>query len=438
MESVAHAVQTRPVPPGAEQGGDYYFPPYPPTPPKRFTPPTDERTPDLPLLRTEEMLLNLGPQHPATHGVLRIVLDLEGERIVKATPDCGYLHRGTEKLAEGKTYNQCLIMTDRLDYVAAMTNNWAYVRPIEKLLQLKVPERCEYIRTIIGEMQRIVSHLFWLGTQALDLGAMTIFFWTFREREVLLDLFEKVCGARLTSSYYRVGGVMRDLDHEFIDRLSAFLETFPARIDEYDTLLLTNRIWLARTKGVAHISAEDAIAFGLTGPTLRGSGVYYDVRKVEPYGVFDKVKWAVPLGQSGDTFDRYWIRLEEMRQSTSIVRQCLEQLPPGEIMADVPGVTLPPKAKVITDMESLIHHFKFFTEGFHVPAGEAYAPIEAPKGELGFYMVANGSGKPYRMKIRSPSFVHLGAFDHMARGYLLSDIITIFGTYDIVLGECDR
>ena len=388
--------------------------------------------------RREELLLNMGPQHPSTHGVLRVVLELDGERIVKATPDLGYLHRGVEKLSEGLAYMQIIPHTDRLDYICAMANNYAYVRAVEKLLGITIPERAEYIRTIVAEMQRIIGHLFWLGTQALDIGAMTVFFWTFREREILLDLFEKLCGARLTLNYYRIGGVDSDFTPELVQRLKTFLDTFPDKVREYDSLIASNRIWLGRTKKVAVISAEDAINFGCTGPVLRGSGVAYDIRKSEPYGAYDKVEWEVPLGKNGDTYDRYWVRMEEMRQSAWIIKQCLDQMPSGPIMADVPQYIPPPKPLVMRDMESLIHHFIIFTQGFKPPKGETYCATEAPKGELGFFIVSDGSSRPYRLKIRSPSFVHMGAFDHMARGYLISDIITIFGTYDIVMGECDR
>lgn len=388
--------------------------------------------------RKTEMLLNMGPQHPSTHGVLRVVLELDGERVCKAIPDLGYLHRGVEKLAEGLHYMQVIPHTDRLDYTCAMTNNYAYVRAVEKLVGVEIPERAEYVRTIVAEMQRIIGHLFWLGTQALDIGAMTVFFWTFREREVLLDMFEKLCGARLTLNYYRIGGVDSDLTPEIIESLKEFLKTFPEHMKEYDTLLQTNRIWISRTKGVAVISGEDAINFGLTGPSLRGSGVSYDIRKMEPYGVYDRVEWDVPVGKNGDTYDRYWIRIEEMRQSARIIEQCLEQMPEGPIIADLPQVIPPPKQKVMRDMESLIHHFIIFTQGFKPPKGETYCATEVPKGELGFFLISDGGPRPYRMKIRSPSFVHMGAFDFMARGYLISDIITIFGTYDIVMGECDR
>ncbi|HEX5645699.1 MAG TPA: NADH dehydrogenase (quinone) subunit D [Nitrospira sp.] len=388
--------------------------------------------------RREELLLNMGPQHPSTHGVVRVVLELDGERIVKATPDLGYLHRGVEKLAEGLAYMQIIPHTDRLDYVCAMANNYAYVRAVEKLLCITVPERAEYIRTIVAEMQRILGHLFWLGAQALDIGAMTVFFWTFRERETLLDMFEKLCGARLTLNYYRIGGVDSDFTPDLVDRLKAFLETFPQMLSEYDSLLAANRIWLGRTKNIAVISGEDAVNFGLTGPSLRGSGVAYDVRKMEPYGVYHRVDWDVPVGKNGDTYDRYWIRVEEMRQSARIITQCLDQMPQGPIIADIPQYIPPPKPQVMRDMESLIHHFIIFTQGFKPPKAETYCATEAPKGELGFFIISDGSPRPYRLKIRSPSFVHMGAFDHMARGYLISDIITIFGTYDIVMGECDR
>jgi len=392
----------------------------------------------LPLLKTEELLLNMGPQHPATHGVLKVVLTLEGEKVVRAEPVLGYLHRGVEKLAETITYHQFIPHTDRLDYVCAMYNNFAYVRAVEKLLNITVPDRAEYLRTIVAEVQRIIGHLFWLGTQALDIGSMTVFFFTFREREVLLDLFDELCGARLTTSWYRIGGVERDLTPKIIDDLRRFIADFPSKIDEYDTLLATNRIWLARTKNIAVISAEDAVSFGLSGPTLRGSGVDYDLRKVSPYGAYGKVEWSVPLGKNGDTYDRYWIRMQEMHESSKIISQCLDQLPEGPYLAYVPNVVLPQKERVFTDMESMIYQFKLFTTGFNAPPGDIYCGTEAHKGELGFYIVSRGGGKPYRLKIRAPSFIHMGAFDQMARGYMIADVITIFGTYDIVMGECDR
>jgi NADH dehydrogenase I D subunit len=392
----------------------------------------------LPLLRTEELMLNMGPQHPSTHGVLKVVLELEGERIMKSTPVMGFLHRGVEKLAEDGTYHQFIPHTDRLDYVCAMYNNFAYVRAVEKLMGITVPPRSEYLRTIVAEVQRVIGHLFWLGTQALDIGAMTVFFYTFRERENLLDLFDQLCGARLTTSWYRIGGVERDFTPDIIDQLNAFFTAFPPKIEEYNVLLEKNRIWIARTKGIAVISAEDALSFGLSGPSLRGSGVEYDLRKAEPYGAYADVEWSVPIGTNGDTYDRYWIRIEELKESSKIIRQCLDKLPDGPIMADVPQVVAPTKDRVFTNLESMIMQFKFFSVGFPTPKGEIYCGTEAHKGELGFYIVSNGEGKPYRLKIRAPSFIHMGAFDQMSRGYMIADVITIFGTYDIVMGECDR
>ncbi|MFY9268482.1 MAG: NADH dehydrogenase (quinone) subunit D [Candidatus Manganitrophaceae bacterium] len=405
---------------------------------KESTPTVVGKNGSLPLLRTEELLLNMGPQHPSTHGVLKVVLTLEGEKVVKSEPVLGFLHRGVEKIAETITYNQFIPHTDRLDYVCAMYNNYAYVRAVEKLLGITLPERCEYLRTIVAEVQRIIGHLFWLGTQALDIGSMTVFFYTFREREELLDLFDKLCGARLTTSWYRIGGVERDFTQDIIDTLYRFVEKFPSKIEEYDTLLINNRIWLARTKGIAVISGEDAASFGLSGPTLRGSGVDYDLRKIYPYGAYHKVNWTVPVGKNGDTYDRYWIRMEEMKESTKIIKQCLDQLPQGEYKAYLPQVVAPAKERVFTDMESMIYQFKLYSQGFKAPAGDIYCGTEAHKGELGFYIYSKGESQPYRLKIRAPSFIHMGAFDHMAKGYMIADVITIFGTYDIVMGECDR
>ena len=401
--------------------------------------PAHPESPSLPTLRTEELLLNMGPQHPSTHGVLKVILELEGERIVKATPVMGFLHRGVEKLAEDGTYHQFIPHTDRLDYICAMYNNFAFCRAVEKLMNITVPERAEYLRTIVAEVQRIIGHQFWLGTQALDIGAMTVFFYTFRDREILLDWFDELCGARLTKSWYRIGGVERDFTPSLIEKLRRFLEYFSPKIDEYVVFLEKNRIWLARTKGVAVISAEDAVNFGLSGPTLRGSGVDYDLRKYEAYAAYPRCEFSVPVGKNGDTYDRYWIRVQEMRESAKIIRQCLDQMPAeGPIMADVPSVTLPPKERVFTNLESMIQQFKLFSQGFDAPRGEIYCGTEAHKGELGFYIVSTGGGKPYRLKIRAPSFIHMGAFDYMSRGYLIADAVTIFGTYDIVMGECDR
>ncbi len=393
----------------------------------------------LPLLRTEELMLNMGPQHPSTHGVLKVVLDLEGERIAKSTPVLGFLHRGVEKLAEDGTYHQFIPHTDRLDYVCAMYNNFAYVRAVEKLVDLQVPERAEYLRTLVAEVQRIIGHLFWLGTQALDIGSMTVFFYTFRDREFLLYWFDQLCGARLTTCWYRIGGVEKDIDQDLVDQLRGFFKGFAANVEEYNVLLENNRIWLARTRDIAVISAEDALSFGLSGPSLRASGVDYDVRKYEPYGAYDKVQWDVPVGTKGDTYDRYWIRIMELYESTKIIQQCLDQMPDGPVLSeDHPTIVLPTKDRVFKNLETMIIQFKLFSQGFPAPKGDIYCGTEAHKGELGFYIVSNGGTKPYRMKIRAPSFIHMGAFDHMSRGYMVADVITLFGTYDIVMGECDR
>ena len=400
--------------------------------------PESPADPALPVLRTEELMLNMGPQHPATHGVLKVVMDLEGERIVKATPVMGYLHRGVEKLAEHGTYHQFIPHTDRLDYVCAMYNNFSYVRAVEKLIDLPVPERAEYLRTIVAEVQRIIGHQFWLGTQALDLGAMTVFFYTFRDREILLDWFDRLCGARLTTSWYRIGGVERDLSPDLVEAMYEYLDYFPPKIDEYMTFLEKNRIWLARTKGVAVISAEDAISFGMSGPPLRGSGVDYDLRKYEPYAAYDKVEWKVPVGVNGDTYDRYWIRMEEMRESVKILRQCIKDIPGGGINVDDGKIVLPTKEKVMTNMEELIHQFMIVTQGQDAPAGEVYFGAENPKGELGFYIHSLGGGTPHRLKIRAPSFVNLSILSHLLPGHMMSDVVAILGSLDFVMGECDR
>lgn len=387
-----------------------------------------------------ELKVSMGPQHPATHGVLRLVLDLDGERVVKCTPYVGYLHRGTEKLAEGKTYLSALPLSDRLDYISSMSNNVGYCVAVEKLLGIGVPERAKFIRTITAEMTRISSHIIWVATHALDIGAMTVFLYSFREREWLLDLLEMLTGARLTVSYGRIGGVRNDVTQEFLDSLYQFTEEFPRRIEEYETLIDQNRIWLQRTKGIGVISAEEAINWGLTGPMVRGSGIPYDIRKFEPYDAYDKVDFEVPTGVEGDVYDRYRVRMLELRQSNRIIKQCIENLPPGPIMApDAPKFTLPPKERVMTDMESLIHHFVLITKGpLTAPEGEVYVATEVPKGELGFYFVSDGSGKPYRMRLRSPSFVHASVMPRLCEGGLVADVIANIGTIDIVLGECDR
>ncbi|KJR40553.1 NADH dehydrogenase [ubiquinone] iron-sulfur protein 2, mitochondrial [Candidatus Magnetoovum chiemensis] len=391
-------------------------------------------------LRSKELVLNMGPQHPSTHGVLRLKIELDGETITKCTPYVGYLHRGTEKLAEGMTYLQAIPLTDRLDYISSMTNNVGYCLAVEKLFDIKAPERAEYIRTMVSEMSRISSHLLWLGTHAVDIGAMTVFLYAFREREWLLDLFEMLCGARLTVSYPRIGGIRNDVTQEFIDSLYSFTEIFPKRIEEYETLIDKNRIWIKRTKGIGILSAEDAINWGLSGATLRGSGVNYDIRKAFPYDAYDRVEFDVPIGLNGDTYDRYLCRMEELRQSNRIIKQCIEQLPKGAIITpDAPKFTLPPKDRVLNNMESLIHHFTLITKGpLTSPKGEVYVATEAPKGELGYYLVSDGIGKPYRMRIRAPSFVHVSVLPKLCVGSMIADVIANIGTIDVVLGECDR
>ncbi|MEK7804538.1 MAG: NADH dehydrogenase (quinone) subunit D, partial [Planctomycetota bacterium] len=381
------------------------------------------------------MSINMGPQHPSTHGVLRLMLELDGEVIVKATPHIGFLHRGVEKLAEYKTYHQVIPLTDRLDYVAPFSNNLAYALAVEKLLGIEAPERAQHIRVLFCELTRISSHLLWLATHALDIGAMTVFFYCFRERETIYDLFEMVSGSRMNLSYVRVGGVSRELPAGFIEDTRKFVAAFPARLQEYETLLTDNPIWKKRTVGVGIISAGDAIDYGLSGPSLRGSGVNWDIRKSEPYSSYDKYHFTVPLGKNGDVYDRYWVRIEEMRQSNSIVHQALNLLPKGDFLAKIPNVTLPSKEDVETKMESMISHFKFITDGIQPPKGEVYACIEAPKGELGFYVVSDGSNRPYRVKIRPPSFVNLEALSKMIEGSLLPDVVATIGSLDIVLGE---
>jgi NADH dehydrogenase I D subunit len=388
----------------------------------------------------KELTVSMGPQHPATHGVLRLVLDLDGERVVKCTPHVGYLHRGTEKLAEGKTYLSALPLTDRLDYISSMSNNVGYCVAVEKLLGVEVPERAKYIRTMVAEMNRISSHIIWVATHALDIGAMTLFLYSFREREWIMDLFEMLCGARLTVSYPRIGGVRNDVSQQFLDSLWQFTEEFPKRMDEYETLIDKNRIWLQRTKGIGVISAEEAINWGLTGAMLRGSGVSYDIRKTEPYDAYDQVDFEVPIETEGDVYARYRVRMRELRQANRIIRQCIEKLPKGPILApDAPKFTLPSKDKVMKDMESLIHHFVLITKGpLTAPEGEVYAATEVPKGELGFYFVSDGSGRPYRMRLRAPSFIHASVLPRLSEGHMIADVIANIGTIDIVLGECDR
>ncbi|MEK6561205.1 MAG: NADH dehydrogenase (quinone) subunit D, partial [Nitrospirota bacterium] len=357
-------------------------------------------------LTTREITLNMGPQHPSTHGVMHLILHMQGEKIIKAEPDIGYLHRGMEKIAENLLYGQFVPYTDRLDYLSSMTNNLGYVMAVEKLLGLEIPERGQYIRVIVSELSRISSHLLAVGAWGLDLGAITMVIYAFREREMVLDLFEMLCGARLTYNYMKIGGLRGDLPPGFKEKCAEFIKIFPKRVDEYETLLTGNRIWLQRNKGVGVISAKDAIDLGLTGPSLRGSGVKWDIRKDEPYLVYDRLDFDVPVGTNGDCFDRYMCRVTEMRQAASIISQALQQIPDGPVNAEAPDIVSPPRQDVYNNMEALIHHFKIVSHGFKAPVGEVYASIEAPKGELGYYIRSDGTEKPFRVKIRAPSFVN--------------------------------
>jgi len=389
-------------------------------------------------LRTETITLNMGPQHPSTHGVLRVVLEMDGEIITKATPVLGYLHRGIEKIAEHKTYHQFITLTDRLDYTSPFINNLAYVLAVEKLLDLEIPLRAQYIRVMLSEITRIQSHLIWLGTHALDIGAMSPLLYTFREREETLDMFEMVGGARMNPSYFRIGGLAGDLPDGFVEKVRAFCEELPSRIEGYERLLTENKIWISRTKGVGFISAEEGIELGLSGPCLRGSGVEWDLRKANPYSSYDHFDFDIPTGKNGDTYDRYLVRMEEMRQSNRIIMQTLDKLPSGEINAYNPKVISPLKEKVQENIESLIIHFHLMTEGFNVPKGEAYCSVESSKGELGFYVVSDGTSKPHRIKIRTPSFVNMESLATMVEGRMMSDIVSVIGSIDICLGEVDR
>ena len=390
--------------------------------------------------RTETMMLNMGPQHPATHGVLRIVLHLDGEMVVKAIPYIGYLHRGIEKLCENITYQQCLPYTDRMDYLASICNNIGYILTCEKLLGIEdeIPERAKVAEVILFELGRIESHLVGIGTNALDLGAMSAFLYCFKERERIYEILETVCGARLTTSYPRVGGLPLDLPDDFEEVVRNFLKAFPTTMKEVDNLLTRNKIWIERTKGVAVISAEDAIDLGLSGPALRGSGVPYDVRKATPYLGYENYDFEVPVANEGDAYSRFLCRFEEMRQSLKIIEQALDNLPDGPYIADLPDIVLPEKELTYTRMESLIRHFVIVYEGFKPPAGEVQHAVENPKGELSYYLVSDGSGKPYRMRVRGPSFVNMQALSKMVEGSLVADVIAAIGSLDIVLGEIDR
>ncbi len=409
--------------------------------------------------------MNFGPQHPAAHGVLRLVLELDGETVVRADPHVGLLHRGTEKLAESKPYNQSIGYMDRLDYMSMMCNEHAYVRAIERLLGVEAPIRAQYIRTMFDEVTRILSHLLWLGSNALDLGAMTVFLYAFREREELMDAYEAVSGTRMHAAYYRPGGVYRDLPDEMpkykesrwtkgadlkrrnewregsmLDFFAAFCTDFVKRIDEYETLLTDNRIWKQRTVNIGVVSPEMALRMGMSGPMLRGSGIAWDLRKKQPYAAYDQLQFDIPVGVNGDCYDRYVVRVEELRQSASIIQQCVKWLRvnPGDVMLRNFKVAPPSRVEMKDDMEALIHHFKLFTEGYCVPTGEVYCAVEAPKGEFGAYIIADGANKPFRVKLRAPGFVHLSAMDELVRGHMLPDVVAVIGTLDIVFGEIDR
>ena len=419
----------------------------------------------MPETEIRQFNINFGPQHPAAHGVLRLVLELDGEVIERADPHIGLLHRATEKLAEYKTYLQSLPYMDRLDYVSMMSNEHAYCLAIEKLLGVEVPIRAQYIRVMFDEITRLLNHLLWLGAHALDVGAMTPFLYCFREREDLMDVYEAVSGARLHAAYYRPGGVYRDLPNEMpqyqtspirdakavarlnenrqgsvLDFIEDFTDRFPANVDEYETLLTENRIWKQRTVGIGVVAPERAMALGFTGPMLRGSGVPWDLRKKQPYAVYDHMQFDIPVGTNGDCYDRYLVRIQEMREANRIIRQCIDWLRenPGPTMIDNHKITPPSREAMKLNMEELIHHFKLFTEGMHVPPGEAYAAVEHPKGEFGVYIISDGANKPYRLKLRAAGFAHLAALDEMSRGHMIADVVAIIGTQDIVFGEIDR
>ena len=395
-------------------------------------------TPVLDASQDKTMVLNMGPQHPSTHGVLRLLLEVDGETIVRIMPDIGFLHTGIEKTCEAKFYQQVVPMTDRIDYLCPMTNNLAYCLAVEKLLGMEIPPRGQWLRVLLNELTRINSHLVWLGTHAMDIGAMTVFLYCFREREDVLRLFEAVAGQRMMTSYFRVGGVSMEPPLGWFDRAKDFLTRFPANVDEYENLLTNNPIWIGRLKGVAKITPEDAIALGATGPTLRGSGVDIDLRRDAPYTGYENFKFKVPLGKDGDVYSRYLIRVQELRESIGIVKQALEGMPEGRIKADAPKVVLPDRENMKTQMESLIYHFKIITEGFTVPEGEVYQAVESPRGEMGYYIVSDGTAKPYRVHMRSPSFANLQTLPTMCEGRLIADVVAAIGSIDIVLGDVDR
>jgi NADH-quinone oxidoreductase subunit D len=386
----------------------------------------------------QTMILNMGPQHPSTHGVLRLVLEIDGEIVVRLYPEIGYLHTGIEKTCEAKFYQQVVPLTDRIDYLSPMHNNLCYCLAVEKLLELPIPDKAQWMRVLLSELTRLNSHLVWLGTHAMDIGALTVFLYTFREREDILRIFEHVSGQRMMTSYFRIGGLSMEPPLDFFDRVAAFIKTFPEKIDEYSNLLTGNPIFINRLQGVGHLSAEDAIALGVTGPPLRASGVDFDLRRDMPYSSYEKFQFKVPISQRCDVWGRYQVRLEEMRESIKIIQQALAGMPEGPVKADAPKIVLPDREKMKTQMESLIHHFKIVTEGFAVPAGEVYQGIESSRGQMGYYVVSDGTAKPYRVHMRNPSFASLQALETMCKGRMLADVVAVIGSIDVVLGEIDR
>jgi NADH-quinone oxidoreductase subunit D len=388
--------------------------------------------------RDQTMVLNMGPQHPSTHGVLRLVLEIDGEIVVKLYPEIGYLHTGIEKTCEAKFYQQVVPLTDRIDYLSPMHNNLCYCLAVEKLLELPIPDKAQWIRVLLSELTRLNSHLVWLGTHAMDIGALTVFLYTFREREDILRIFEHVAGQRMMTSYFRIGGLAMEPPLDFFDRVQSFIKTFPEKIDEYSNLLTGNPIFVNRLQNVGHLSAADAIALGVTGPPMRASGVDFDLRRDMPYSSYEKFQFKVPVSDRCDVWGRYLVRLEEMRESVKIIQQALDGMPDGPVKADAPKIVLPDREKMKTQMESLIHHFKIVTEGFAVPAGEVYQGIESSRGQMGYYVVSDGTAKPYRVHMRNPSFASLQALETMCQGRMLADVVAVIGSIDVVLGEIDR
>jgi len=399
---------------------------------------TPEQMEILPGAAEGTMIINMGPQHPSTHGVLRLVVELDGETIVNVVPHIGYLHTGIEKTCEYEQYQKCIPLVERMDYLSAMNNSLAFVLSVEKLLDIEVPPRGVWMRMIFSELQRIASHLVWLGTHALDIGAMTPFFYCFRERERILDMFEHLSGVRMFPSWIQVGGWRADMPEGLLEKIAAFVEDFPSKVDDYEGLLRENPIWVERTRNIGIITVDECIALGINGPILRGSGYAYDIRKANPYLYYDQVEFDIPTGTVGDVYDRFLVRMEEMRQATRILKQCLERIPEGPVSSDDRKVVPPPREELDNSMESLIHHFKLWTEGFRPPEGEAYVPIEGPKGEIGYYVVSDGSNHPWRVKTRPPCFINLQALPLMSKGHMIADIVAIIGSIDIVLGEIDR